>query len=50
MTWASHLLCQCGTATLEMGDAGSAPANKGATVSMTSPDQEIYNPVFMNEA
>ena len=50
MTWASHLLCWCGAVALEVGDAGSAPADEGATTSMASPDQEIDESVFMRES
>ena len=46
---ASHL-CWCGTAAPEAGDAGSAPADEGATTSMASQDQEIDEPVFMKES
>ena len=46
---ASHLLCWRDTVAPEVGDAGSAPADEGATVSMGSPDQEIDEPVFMKE-
>ena len=47
MTQASHLLCWCGTAAPEEGDAGSVLADDGATMSVASPDQEIDEPVFM---
>ena len=50
MTQASCLLCWHGTAAPKAGDAGSAPTDEGATVSMASPDQEIDKPVFMKEA
>ena len=50
MTQVSHLLCQHGTATPEVGDAGSAPADERATVSVASQDQEIDEPIFMKES
>ena len=50
MMCTSCLLCWCGTAGLEVGDTGSAPADEGATASMASPDQEIDEPVFMRES
>ena len=50
MTWASHLLCQHGTVALEVGDAGSAPADEGATMFMALSDQGIDEPVFMKES
>ena len=49
MMQASHL-CWHGTAALEVGDAGSAPADEGGTTSMASPDQEIDEPIFMKES
>ena len=33
-----------------MGDADSAPADEGATMSVASQDQEIDKPVFMKES
>ena len=46
---ASCLLCWCGTVALQVGDASSAPAYEGATMSVASLDQEIDKPVFMKE-
>ena len=48
--WASCLLCQHGTVAPDVGDAGSTPADKRATVSGASKDQEIDEPVFMKES
>ena len=50
MMQASCLLCQHGTVALEVGDAGSTPADEGATMSGASPDQEIDESVFMKES
>ena len=49
MMQASHFLCQCGTVALEVGDAGSAPADEGATMSVASQDKDIDEPVIMKE-
>ena len=49
MVWTSHL-CWYGTVTLRAGDTGSTPADEGATVYVTSLDQEIDEPVFMKES
>ena len=45
-----HLLCCHGTAAPEAGDEASSPMDEGATTSLASPDQEIYEPVFMKES
>ena len=50
MTQASRLLCQQGTVAPEAGDTSSAPADKEATASVTSPDQGINEPVSMKES
>ena len=49
MMQASHLLCRCGTAALEVGDMDGDPTDEGATTFVASLDQEIDKPFFMKE-
>ena len=47
---ASHLLCWHGTMDWELEDAGSSPAEEGATTPKASQGQEIDEPIVMKES
>ena len=50
MTQVPCFLCRHGTAAPKAGDEASSPMDEGATASVASPDQEIYEPIFMKES